>query len=168
MMMKRAAAALSFAVLVASPVLAHGNPRGTTKVVFAGKAVAIEYGRPALGGRDMLAKAPVGTVWRLGADAPTTLATETALSFGPVVVPKGDYTLTATRTAEDTWTLNVEKRDPAAPRSPGTKIAEVTLAPSTLPESVELLTIELSAEKGTGVFAMTWGTTAMKATFTAR
>ncbi len=167
-MLKRAAAVLSFACLVASPALAHGNPRAVSKVSFGGKTVAIEYGRPSLAGRDMLGKAPVGTVWRLGADAPTTLATEADLTFGTLVVPKGDYALTATRSAEDKWTLNVEKRDPATPRAPGTKIAEVPLVSSTLKESVEMLTLELSADKDTGSFTMTWGTTALKASFTAR
>jgi hypothetical protein len=64
--------------------------------------------------------------------------------------------------------LNVEKRDPAAPRAPGTRIAEVPLAPSTVKESVEMLTLELSGDKEAGSFTITWGTTALKASFTAR
>ena len=65
----------------------------------------------------------------MGADAPTTLKTDAALKFGGTVVPKGDYALTATRTGEGQWTLNVEKRDPAKPSAPGTRHMSAAAAP---------------------------------------
>ncbi len=167
-MTKPTALLVGLVALGASPAVAHGNPRGEARAALGGKAVAIEYGRPSLNGRDMLGKAPVGNTWRMGADAPTTLKTDVDLVFGSAVVPKGDYLLTATRTTEDLWTLNVEKRDPASPRAPGSKVAEIPLTGATLPQSVEVFTIELRAEKDAGAFEMKWGTTALKAAFTAR
>jgi hypothetical protein len=61
----------------------------------------------------------------------------------------------------DKWTLNVLGKN-------DTKVADIPLASSTLPAPVEMFTIELKGEKDKGEFSMSWGTTAMKAPFTAR
>ena len=105
-MLKRIALA-ALAVMVAGPAFAQGNPRGEAKAMVAGKAVSIDYGQPALKGRDMLGQAQVGQAWRMGADAATTLKTDADLAFGAVSVPKGEYVLTATKIAADQWHLNV-------------------------------------------------------------
>jgi hypothetical protein len=137
--------------------------RGEAKGTFAGKAVSIDYGRPSLQGRDMLGRAEVGTPWRMGADSPTRLKTAAELTFGPgVVVPAGEYVLTATKTAPDKWQIDV-KRESGDP-------IEVPLVAKTLPASVETFTIELTPdkEKSKGELALKWGTTALTAPFTAR
>ena len=159
-MTNRSLAVVSILALAASPTLAqaHGNPRGEAKATVAGKSVVIEYGRPSLKGRDMLGQAPVGTAWRMGADAATTLVTEADLSFGEVKVPRGDYVLTATRVAEGKWTLNVKKGKDV--------VADVPLAGEKVKASVEQFTIELSADKDKGEFKLTWGKTALSARFT--
>src|SRR6058998_3031197 len=88
--------ALSLAAALALPA-----ERGEAKATVAGKTVSIDYGRPTLQGRDMLGRAAVGTPWRMGADAPTQLTTAAELTFAPgLVVAPGNYTLTATKTAE--------------------------------------------------------------------
>jgi hypothetical protein len=159
MMMKRFGLLSGFLALAIS-AQAHGADRGEAKASVAGKVVVIDYGRPNLKGRDMLAQAEVGKPWRMGADAPTTLKTEVDLSFGSAAVPKGEYVLTATKLAEDKWQLTV-KTDKA-------KVAEIPLTVSKLPASVELLTIEVKGEKDKGEFSMSWGTTALKADFSAK
>jgi hypothetical protein len=160
-MLKRMALA-AFAVSLAAPVFAQGNPRGEAKAMLAGKAVAIDYGRPSLKGRDMLGQAQVGQAWRMGADTATGLTTEADLAFGAVKVPKGEYILTATKVAVDQWQLNVLSK---ADRS---KVADVTLAASKLDTSVELFTIDLTGEKDKGDLRLTWGTTALSASFTGK
>jgi hypothetical protein len=155
-------------LLIASPALAQGNPRGEARATVSGKSVAIEYGRPSLKGRDMLAEAEVDRSWRMGADAPTTLDTEVDLSFGPVAVPKGHYVLTATKVAADKWVLNVLKPEPAD-RGPGrTKVADVPLSMSKLDASVETLTIELKGEKEKGELTMNWGHASLGASFSGK
>jgi hypothetical protein len=149
------------ASLVPGPSFAQANPRGEAKLSLAGKAIAIDYGRPSLKGRDMLAQAEVGKPWRMGADAATTLKTEADLAFGSALVPKGEYTLTATKLAEDLWQLNVTAKDKG-------KVADVPLAAASLQESVESFTIELEADKDKGTFTMSWGTKAFSAPFTAK
>jgi len=160
-MLKRIALA-ALAVVVAVPVFAQGNPRGEAKATVAGQAVSIDYGRPALKGRDMLGQAQIGQAWRMGADAATTLKTEANLAFGAVTVPKGEYVLTATKVAADQWQLNVLGK---ADRS---KVAEIPLAQSRLDPSVEQFTIALKGEKEKGELELHWGTTALKAAFTGK
>jgi hypothetical protein len=160
-MLKRFALA-AVALCVAAPVFAQGNPRGEAMAMVAGKAVAIDYGRPGLKGRDMLGQAQVGQAWRMGADAATGLKTDADLAFGAVTVPKGEYILTATKVAADQWQLNVLSK---ADRS---KVADVPLATSKLPESVELFTIDITGEKDKGELKLSWGSTALATTFTAK
>jgi hypothetical protein len=161
-MLKRIALA-ALAVMVAGPAFAQGNPRGEAKAMVAGKAVSIDYGRPALKGRDMLGQAQVGQAWRMGADAATALKTDADLTFGAATVPKGEYVLTATKIAADQWHLNVLGK--AADRP---KVAEIPLVQSKLDASVELFTIALKGEKDKGELELHWGTIALKAAFTGK
>ncbi len=150
--------AVSMALAVPAPAQ---NARGEAKAKVAGKDVSIDYGRPTLRGRDMLAQAEVGQPWRMGADAATTLKTEADLDFSGVKVPKGDYVLQATKVDAEKWTLSVLGKNDA-------KVAEIPLTSAKLPASVETFTIDLKGDKDNGEFSMSWGTTAMKAPFTAR
>jgi hypothetical protein len=165
-MLERTALLLAAAAL-AAPAIAQNNPRGEAKATLAGKGVSIEYGRPSLKGRDMLAEAKVGEPWRLGADAATVLDTQAELAFGSVKLPKGKYILRATKLAEGQWQLNVHRPSAENPRAPGEKVADVPLVTSTLPQSVETFTIELRGEKNKGELELSWGTAAFKAAFSA-
>ncbi len=147
---------------LAAPAFPQANPRGEAEATVSGKAVSIEYGRPSLKGRDMLAQAQVGKAWRLGADAATTLTTEADLAFGEVAVPKGTYVLTATKVEADKWHLNVLAK---ADRE---KVADVILTPSKADEAVETFTIKLMGEGDEGKLKMVWGQTVLKAAFTAK
>jgi hypothetical protein len=160
-MLKRFLFAAALCAL-AAPAFPQANPRGEAKATVDGKAVSIEYGRPSLKGRDMLAQAQVGKPWRLGADAATTLTTEADLTFGDVDVPKGDYILTATKVDADTWHLNVLNKADRA------KVADVPLSTGQTDEPVETFTIEVTGENDKGEVKMMWGQTALMADFAAR
>ena len=155
------ASVLAVTFALAGPAAAQMNPRGEAKVTLAGKNVVIDYGRPSLKGRDMLAKAEVGQEWRMGADADTTLKTDANLVFGGAQVPKGDYVLRARKVSDTSWLLKVERPD-------GTTAAEVPLESTRLDNPVEVFTIDLTQDKGQGVFRMTWGDRALAARFTAK
>jgi hypothetical protein len=148
---------------ISIPALAHGNERGEAKAMINGKPVVIEYGRPLLAGRDMLGKAQVGQPWRMGKDAVTTLKTDADLSMGGATVPKGTYVLTATKVAEDQWQMNVATND-----ADKKKIADLPLTTSKVPASVEEFTVDLKGDKDKGEVTLTWGTTALKGSFTGK
>ena len=158
--MKRILASAMALGLAAS---AGAADRGLAKATLAGKSVSVDYGRPALQGRDMLAQAEVGKPWRLGADTATTLTTETDLAFGTVSVPKGTYVLTATKVGEGQWQLNVVTNDNAR-----TRVADVPLALGRLDQSVELFTIDLKGEGAEGAFSAAWGTLSLTTPIAAR
>ncbi len=147
---------------LAVPAFPQANPRGEAKATVAGKAVSIDYGRPSLKGRDMLAQAQVGKPWRLGADAATTLTTEADLTFGDVKVPKGTYILTATKVETDTWHLNVLNKADRAP------VVDIPLTSGKTDEPVEQFTIEVTGQGDKGEVKMLWGQTALAAAFTGK
>lgn len=135
--------------------------RGAAKITVGGKAISIDYGRPALQGRDPLKLAEVGKAWRMGKDGATTLNTQADLAFGDVKVPNGSYILTATRAAADKWVLNVNDKDRK-------KVAEVPLTEAPASPIVETFTIDLKEAAGGGTFSMAWGATSLSANFTAQ
>ncbi len=138
------------------------SPRGEAKATVAGKTVSVEYGRPSLRGRDMLGQAQVGQAWRMGAGGATTLKTDADLAFGGKTVPKGEYVLTATKVDAEGWMLNVLSK---ADRK---TVADVPLTVEKLPQSVEQFTIDLTGKGDTGDLRLSWGTTALHTTFTAK
>jgi hypothetical protein len=166
MNLKQTCAMGAVLILSALPGLAHGADRGKATVTLSGKTVSIDYGRPNLNARDMLGKAEIGKPWRLGADASTTLASEGDLAFGALAVPKGSYVLTATRTGESAWALNIAR--PGKDNARAEKVGDVPLTIATLPESVEQLTIDLKAEGPGASLTISWGKTALKTSFTAK
>ena len=160
--MLRRAVVFNSVIALATVSAAHAqmNPRGEARVTLAGKPIVVDYGRPALKGRDMLGKAEVGQEWRMGADSATTLKTPVALTFGSTVVAPGEYVLKAKKVSDTDWTLKLEQDGKAA--------AEIPLTASPLEASVELFTIDLSEDKGAGVFRMSWGNRALSTRFTAK
>ena len=159
--MRKSLVFLSLATLFAvSPVLAHGVDRGEAKATVAGKSVSVDYGRPSMGGRDMLAMLQAGQSWRMGADAPTTLKTDADLSFSGVAVPKGEYVLTAKRGGDNKWVLEFTKDKAVA--------ATVPLADQKAGAPVEVFTIELTGAGNAGTFSMKWGTMSLSAPFTGK
>ena len=55
--------------------------RGQTSLELSGGKVSIEYGRPALAGRDVKSMLQPGMEWRMGSNASTTLDTNIDLKF---------------------------------------------------------------------------------------
>ena len=95
-------------------VLAQGKPAsppGEATFKFDdGKTVTIQYSRPSMRGRKIFGGlVPYGEVWRTGANAATSLKTDTALMIGNASVPAGSYTLYSLPTATS-WKLIINKQ----------------------------------------------------------
>jgi hypothetical protein len=156
------------AALLALPVvvsLAHGADRGEAKATIGSAKVTIDYGRPALKGRDIQKMIQPGQLWRLGADAPTTIDSTADLDFGGTRVPKGKHILLARLVEPGKWTLVVSSK-PAFQFEPGAKLAEIPMELTEAAESVEQVTINLANKDGKGDLEIAWGKMRLRASFT--
>ena len=115
----------------------------------------------------MLGKAPVGTIWRTGADAATMFTTETDLTSGGKAIPAGSYTLFTKRVDDKTWHLviNTQTGQWGTSHDPSLDLTEVPLAWSQGETSVEQFTIELA---DSGKLQILWGTHVLAADFQAK
>ena len=87
------------------------SPPAHAEAVLDGKKVTIDYSAPSVRGRKVFGELQkFGQVWRLGANAATTLSTETPLTLGDVKVPAGKYTLYAIPEESKPFTLIVNKQ----------------------------------------------------------
>ena len=96
------------------------SPPETVAAKIAGKSVTITYNSPRVKGReghiftqDGIIKTAHGSqypIWRGGANAATTLMTDSDLMVGDLAVPKGTYTLFVDISDPDNWVLIVNKK----------------------------------------------------------
>jgi len=157
-----ATAALVF--LTTHAGVAHGAERGSVKATINGAHITIDYGRPVLRGRDMLAQLKPGQVWRIGADSPTTLESDKDLDFGGTVVPKGKHILLAKLVEPGKWTLVFSSKS-AFQYEASAKIAEAPLTFEEANDSDEMVTLKLTDQGGSGVLEIAWGKMRLTASF---
>ncbi len=70
------------------------STRDTARAIIGGAEVSVDYGRPAVRGRQILGNVvPFGQVWRTGANNATRFSTSRDLQVGDNTLPAGDYTL---------------------------------------------------------------------------
>lgn len=70
------------------------SPEETVTFVTGGLTTTVNYSRPSKKGRPIFGTlVPYGEVWRTGANEPTTVAFDKAVTFGGTAVPAGKYTL---------------------------------------------------------------------------
>jgi hypothetical protein len=158
---------IAFCILWGATLLAQG--RGIAEVTVAGKKISIEYGRPALQGRDMVSRARPGTVWRMGANDATEITSETALNVGGKHLGPGKYSLWARKTGENTWTLAFHPHTGifGQPEMRDGFVAEAPLQLHTTSDPAELLNITLLSTGKDVNIEIHWGTSKLVGTFQA-
>ena len=152
----------------AKPMAQNAAPgRADAETTIKDKKISINYGRPALKGRDVLAQAPVGTVWRVGMNAATEITTAADLTVGGKELKAGKYSLWVRRTGEDAWTLAFHPKTGVwgAPPLKEGYVAELPLKLEKASDSMEMLTISLADAKGEGEVKIHWGTALMSGKF---
>ena len=165
---KAAEAPSATAEHTAAAAPAEGN-RGTASAMFGDKTVSINYGRPQLQGRDMLAQAADGMVWRMGMNEATEIKTSADLKFGATVIPAGQYSLWMKKVSGDNWELVFNKKTgiwghehPASD-----DFASVPMQMTAMPATVETFTIEVPAQDATaGAIVAKWSKASLSAAFT--
>lgn len=155
---------------VAAPLQAQRNPRGTTKFEKNGQYVMVEYGRPSLKGRDMLAQLQVGKAWRMGADKSTTFTCSTNVSFGKVSIPTGAYSLWLKKMDDKLFDLVFNKTTGqwGTEHDVTQDFALVPMSLSQSSEAVEQFTVDLKPAAKGGEIQILWGTNVLKAPFTVK
>ena len=169
-MQRKATTLISLLTLSLATLALAQNPRGRAETSLSGKKVSVEYGQPSLKGRDVLSHAPVGTVWRTGADKSTTFNTEADLVMGSATVPKGSYSLFTKRTGDKTWTLVLNKQTGqwGTEHDASRDLASVPLTWEQKDSGPELFTIELSATGASGTLRLLWGKHVLTTPFQAK
>jgi hypothetical protein len=101
---------ISTAALAQEPAKKPLSPPAKAETTINGKKITVDYSAPSMRGRKIFGGlVPYDQVWRTGANAATTLTTETDLMIGSLHVPAGTYTL-YTLPGEKEWTLIVNKQ----------------------------------------------------------
>jgi hypothetical protein len=137
-------------VIASSPLVAQQKPQlsppAEASVKFDnGKTVTIKYSRPSMRGRKIYGElVPYGKVWRTGANAATSLTTDTALDIGATTVPAGNYTL-YTLPGEKSWELIVNKQTGqwGTNYDQAQDLARIPMKVSQLPSGLETFTISM-------------------------
>ena len=161
----------SLLLLAGSPALLSAQPgarraapstRATAEVALtfadtaaqraAGKPalIRLDYGQPHLRGRHILTDSlvPLGTVWRLGANAATLFTTDVPLTMGGVAVPAGRY-VAQMLPATSGWTLILQAETTGAaqvnvtPYDATKDAARIPMRSSTLATPLESLSMWL-------------------------
>ena len=157
------AAALCLTATVA--VAQHGeakkplSPAAKAEATIGGKSLAISYSAPSKRDRAIMGGlVPYGKVWRTGANAATTLTTDSDLMIGKLHVPAGTYTL-FTIPGEKEWTLIVNKQTGQWGTSydESQDLGRVAMAVKSVKSPVETFTIGIkpgAAKNGT--LSMAW------------
>lgn len=148
---------------------AQESNRGTATASFGQAKISINYGRPKLQGRDMLGQAKEGMVWRMGMNEATTIKTDVDLKFGETTIPKGEYSLFMKKVSGDKWELIFNKQTGqwGTQRKPENDLASIPMTSSTLEDSVETFTIEVTSKDDTsGSISAMWANAKMSCDFT--
>jgi prepilin-type processing-associated H-X9-DG protein len=148
-------------------VAGPASTRDTVRATIGNAHVWVDYGRPALRGRNVWVNGVLGdTIWRTGANAATQLRTDADLTIGGATVPAGIYTLW-TRTTPRGYELIVNKQagqwgtEYHADRD----LVRVPLREATVATPAERFTIELDPP---GTLSLTWGTRQLSVPISAR
>ncbi|HEX9710463.1 MAG TPA: DUF2911 domain-containing protein, partial [Candidatus Thermoplasmatota archaeon] len=167
--LKNAAGWLSFGMLFASlaaPTGAQGA-RGKAELKAGPGVVTVDYGRPALKGRDMLTRLQDGSFWRMGMNEATVFTTPVDLAFGTTKVAKGSYSLWLKKDgAKFLLVFNSETGQWGTRHDLAKDVHSVEMKAQTLSSPVETFTIDLEGAAKGGDFALTWGETRLSSGFT--
>ena len=134
--------------------------------------LSIDYGVPVLRGRPLATLVPAGRVWRLGANASTTLRTEGELTLGGTVIPPGTYSLFAEPGATS-WTLIVNRQSGqwGTMHDPAQDLARIPMTVRSLTAPVEAFTMWLvpeAAGSARGRLVLAWGNVEASVPWSAR
>ena len=142
--------------------MGQASTRDTVNATVGRAHVWIDYGRPALRGRDVWANNSVlgDTLWRTGANAATQLRSDVDLVIGGATVPAGTYTLwTAIGAAGYRLVVNRQFGQWGTEYDSKRDLVRGPLRESSVGQPVDRFTIAVEPQAGAGsLLTFTWGT----------
>ncbi len=161
---------LAAAVLLV-PVLAQGN-RGKAELTVGDGKIVVDYGRPALKGRDMFSRLEAGGFWRMGMNEATVFTTPVDLTFGNTKIAKGSYSLWLYKVPGATnpdaafeLVFNSQTGQWGTQHDKSKDVAKVAVKNRPEANTAEAFTIALKEDPGGKSLVMTWGNNALSADF---
>jgi len=152
-------------VALVAPLRAQAE-RGKAEMKAGAGAITVDYGRPALKGRDMLSQLQEGSFWRMGMNQATVLTTPVDLAFGGTKVAKGAYSLWLKKSGEGfQLVFNSQTGQWGTQHDPAKDVVSVAMAKSPLAAPVESFTIGLPPSAKGGALELSWGATKLAAPF---
>jgi hypothetical protein len=161
-----------------APKAPPASPAATASATVAGKAITISYSSPAVKGRagqlfgkdGRIGHDPTYPVWRAGANSATKLHTDADLTFGDLVVPKGDYTLYVDISDPANWVLVINKQvgQWGTIYDQHQDLGRVKMSMEKPPALVENLKYTLKASGKKGTLSLAWENLSGSVSFTAK
>jgi hypothetical protein len=134
-----------------------------------GGMVVVDYGRPQVRERTVWGGTlvPFDSVWRAGANDATHLFTTRTLTFGPVTVAPGMYTLWVQHTRAGTFLIiNKQTGQWGTAYDVAQDLGRVEMQSAAAPSFAETFTIAVRAQGLRGTIELTWGDRTLSAPFT--
>ena len=148
------------------------SPRAQAHATFGRSPIFINYGRPAVRDRTVWGGTliPLDTIWRLGANEATHLATSRTITLGDMTLAPGLYTLWLQHTRAGTFLIvNRQVGQWGTEYQASQDIGRVKLEMARTPEHVEDFTITLRAANPTrGIVDFAWGDSVATTSFTVK
>ena len=137
----------------------YTSPPATATATIAGKQIKVDYYQPSMHGRKIFGSlVPYDRLWATGANVTTSITSDAPLQFGTLKLPKGGYSIwTAPGAKEWTVVVNNETGSFHLSHDSSHDVGQFNVTPRTIPDTVETLTITLTAAGGNkGVMLIRW------------
>jgi hypothetical protein len=142
---------------IAGPV-GQVSTRDTAHATIGGAHVWVDYGRPALRGRNVWVNGVLGdTLWRTGANAATQLGTDADIVIGGVTIPAGTYSLWTATTGGYQLVVNRQHGQWGTEYDRAQDLVRIPLRESAASPQAERLTIGFSPEGSSALLTIAWG-----------
>jgi hypothetical protein len=127
------------------------SPLDSAQTSLGGKQVKIKYSTPYMRGREIWGVVvPWDSVWRTGANQPTSLQTETSLTIGGQTIPAGSYVLRSLP-KEQSFTLIISRRgETQGPAADSLVVARVPMQMAKSDKTIDPLKIWFDTGMGGG------------------
>jgi hypothetical protein len=158
---------LAATVFAVAQQKAPASPPEKATGTIGGHTITVDYSAPSVKGREgkiftkdgLISKNPHYPVWRAGANAATTLTTDTNLNIGDINVPAGKYTLFVDISDPDNWVFIVNKKtgEWGLAYDGSADLGKTRMEMSKPPSMVEKLKYTITSEGGNkGKLTLAW------------